>query len=135
MYMIHGAHKYSMDIFYKCYIMNNHAGLSLRVGGYEFSLNYIGNYKNTKNQEDRNQKKKIIVPKEIPSCLVPNLLIVFTQQCEILVVHSPVMELYVETIFFLFCVCVVSSSYVLFGPQVVCLICVCTGYSLLNVRV
>lgn len=37
--MTHCAHKYSMDIFYTCYIMNNHAGLSLRVRGFEFPLN------------------------------------------------------------------------------------------------
>ena len=41
--MIHCAHKYSTDIFYTCYVMNNHAGLSLRVRGFEFLLNYIGN--------------------------------------------------------------------------------------------
>ena len=135
MYMTHCAHKYSMDIFYTCCIMNNHAGLSLRVRGFEFPLNYIANQKELKKLGGRKLEEKIIVPKEIPSCLVPSLLTVFTQQCEILVVHSPVMELYVKTIVFLFCVCVVSSSYVLFGPQVVCLICVCTGYLSLNVRV
>ena len=57
-------------------------GLSLRAGGREFPLA-------TMNMAPGDFHRKIgeiiMEPKEIPSCLIPRLLVVFTQQLEILV--------------------------------------------------
>ena len=58
------------------------AGLSLRDGGCGFPLatiNVAPGYFRKKN------KRRNIALKEIPSCLIPCLLVVFTQQLEILV--------------------------------------------------
>ena len=55
-------------------------GLSLRAGGWGFpsaTMNVVPGYFHWKIEEKE--------PIEVPSCLIPRLLVVFTQQLEILV--------------------------------------------------
>ena len=62
--------------------VNTRPGLWLRGGGQRFppaTMNVASSYFHMKVEE------KIIQPKEIPSCLTPCLLVVFTRQLEILV--------------------------------------------------
>ena len=57
------------------------AGLSLRGWGPGISPSYYEGFPQLLSKENRRK----IEPKEIPSCLIPRLLVVFTQQLQILV--------------------------------------------------
>ena len=57
-------------------------GLSLRAGGWGFTQ---GTMNMAPGDFHRKIEEIIMEPKEIPSCLIPRLLVVFTQQLEILV--------------------------------------------------